>query len=70
MYSLEELEKTFKKNALLCKQQDEKRLAEFITLNPGVSLPEWLIQDFCINTALAAMCNEILILKNRGGQDG
>lgn len=59
MYELEQLIKTFQENAIICAQENEKALEKFKQDCPGEPIPEWFTRDFCINTALAAMCKEI-----------
>lgn len=70
MYSIEELIKTFEENAILCKKENDRLAQEYKEQNPGEPLPEWYTRDFCINTALAAMCKEILHLKTLGNSEG
>jgi hypothetical protein len=65
MYSLEELIKTFKEHAIQARKNNEELLKQFIENNPGAPIPEWCTQEFCISTALAAMCEEILHIRNK-----
>lgn len=64
MYDLQSLINTFEKNAILCAQENERLLKKFQEENPGEPIPEWFTSDFCINTALASMCKEILHLRD------
>jgi hypothetical protein len=59
MYDLETLIKTFEENAILAAKDNERLTEQWIQENPGEKVPEWFTRDFCINTALAAMCKEI-----------
>lgn len=59
MYDLDELIRVFKENAEICKRENERALEQFKQDAPGASIPEWFTRDFCINTALASMCQEI-----------
>ena len=59
MYYLDTLIKTFEENAILCAQENETALKKYQQENPNEPIPEWFMRDFCINTALAAMCHEI-----------
>lgn len=63
MYSIEELEKIFRENAVLCAKENDRALEEYKANNPGEPIPEWFTRDFCINTALAAMCVAIRDLR-------
>ena len=60
---MRELEKTFLEYAKMCAEQIEKDKQRFIDNNPDEPVPEWYNQDFCINTALAAMCKAIAHLQ-------
>lgn len=62
-YSLEKLILTFKDAAVKGAQMNERERERFIENNPGEPVPEWFNPTFCINTALALMCEEILTLR-------
>ena len=70
MHDWQSLITTFEKNAILCAQENERLLKKFQEENLGEPIPEWFTRDFCINTALAAMCKEILHLKTLGNSEG
>lgn len=59
MYSIEELIKTFEENGMICKKENDLLIEDFKQKNPNEPIPEWFTRDFCINTALAAICKEI-----------
>ncbi len=63
MYSIKELENIFIENAGLYQKEKDRQIKEFKENYPDEAVPEWFTRDFCINTALAAMCTEIDRLK-------
>lgn len=65
MYSIEELEKTFKLHHKRSKELNKKLIKEFKKNNPGEPIPDPFNDDFSLPEALASMCSEIIKVKKR-----
>ena len=62
-YSIEELHKTFIKHAKRSKKLNKKLIQEFIENNPGEPIPDPFNDDFSLPYALAAICEELLLIR-------
>lgn len=59
-YSIKNLYKLFQDHAEKADKQRIEWVKEFETNYPGEPLPEWLLGDFNLPRALAAICGELL----------
>jgi hypothetical protein len=64
MYTIEELEKTFRIHAIRSEELNKKLIKEFKENNPGQPIPDPFNDNFSLPIALASMCAEIIKLKN------
>jgi len=64
MYSIEELEKTFKLHHEKSAEVNKKLRKEFQKNNPGEPIPDPFNDDFSLPLALESMCKEISFLKS------
>ncbi len=64
-YSMMALRDTFISHMIKSKQENERFKADFIRDYPDDPLPDHMLDDFSLPEALAAMCYEILKIKNR-----
>lgn len=63
-YSLDDLKITFLLHHERSKKLNKKLIKDFQENNPGEPIPDPFNDDFSLPKALAAMCDEILRLKN------
>lgn len=63
MYSIEELEKTFRIHHERSVELNKKLIKEFQENNPGEPVPDPFRDDFSLPLALAAICEEMLRLR-------
>ena len=68
IYTIEDLEKTFKAHAVLAEKNNKRIIKEFQENNPGKPLPEHYTDDFNIAMALSTICGAILELKKRNSE--
>lgn len=65
---IEDLEDIFKNNAIKAREINQELLGTFMENNPGQPIPEHFMNSFCVNTALATMCNAIVSLMGENDQ--
>lgn len=61
--TLEELVQTFADHSIQAKIENEKLIKQFTEVNPGQTIPKWLLEDFSLPQALRLICEEIINLK-------
>jgi hypothetical protein len=64
-YSMEQLRETFLRHAEDANKSRDEHIANFIEINPDYEVPDHLMDDFNLPNALAAMCAEIIRVRDR-----
>lgn len=65
MYDIESLEKTFVLHHERSVELNKKLIAEFVENNPGEPIPDPWNDDFSLPLALAAICRELVALRQK-----